>query len=112
MSRCGNVEDWAPDLFEKTRVDLVRRAGPRAGPGRAWQGGIEVGVEFGSVVLCPAAAPTGPGCAEAGAELGPCQLKQQQMAQLKKMTLYMVKGEEGGAACCTPLINHPCKPQQ
>lgn len=44
-----------------------------------------------SVVLSPAAAPTGPGCAEAGAELGPCQLKQQ-MAQFKKMTLYMVRG--------------------
>lgn len=85
------MEDWAPDLFGKTRVDLVRRFGPRAGPGRAWRGGIGVGVEFVSVVLCPAAAPTGPGCAEAGAELGPCQLKQQ-MAQFKKMTLYMVKG--------------------
>lgn len=98
MSRCGNVEDWAPDLYEKTRVDLFRRSGPRAGPGRAWQDGIEVGVEFVSGVLSPAAAPTGPGCAEAGAEPGPCQLKQQQMAQLKKMTLYMVKGEGGQLA--------------
>lgn len=64
-----------------------------------------------SVVLSPAAAPIGPGCAEAGAELGPCQSKQQKMAQHKNMTLYMVK-RRGGAACCTPLINHPCKPEQ
>lgn len=41
VSRCGKVEDWVPDLFEKTRVDLVRRSGPRAGPGCAWWGGIE-----------------------------------------------------------------------
>lgn len=68
------MEDWAPGSFEKTRVDLVGRAGARAGPGpgRAWRGGIEAGVGFVSVVPSPAAAPTEPGCAEAGAELGPC----------------------------------------
>lgn len=41
VSRCGKVEDWAPGLFEKTRVDLVRRSGPRAGPAHALWGGIE-----------------------------------------------------------------------
>lgn len=66
------MDDWAPGSFGRTRVDLVGSPGPQAGCGQARRGEIEAGLGFVSVVQSPAAAPGGPGCAEAGAELGPC----------------------------------------
>lgn len=86
------MEDWAPGSFEKTRVDLVGSSGPRAGPGHAWRDGIEAGFGFVSAVLSPAAAPRGPGCAEAGAELGPC-LNNNTCHSLKNDTIH---GQKGG----------------
>lgn len=78
------MDERAPGSFGEARVDLDGSSGPPAGCGLARRGGSEAGLGLVSVVRPPAAAPGGPGCAEAGAELGPCGLKQQEKLHLKK----------------------------
>lgn len=68
----GKVEDGVHDASGVTRGDLHGSFGPQAGSGSGLGGGTEAGCGFGSEVRSPAAAPLGPGCAEAGAGLGPC----------------------------------------
>lgn len=58
------MDDRAPGSCGKARADLAGSPGLQAG--------TEAGPGLGSVVPSHAAAPGGPGCAEAGAELGPC----------------------------------------
>lgn len=95
------MDERAPGSSGEARVDLDGSSGPPAGCGLAWRGGSEAGLGLVSVVRPPAAAPGGPGCAEAGAELGPCGLKQEKL-HLKKITLYMVKKSVGGGSLRTP----------
>lgn len=75
-----------------TRVDVGGSSAPQAGAGSGpgLEGGTETGGGCEHVVQPPAAAPRGPGCAEAGAELGPCCSKQKPV-RAEKITLYMVK---------------------
>lgn len=68
----GKVEDGAHDASGVTRADLHGIFGPQVGSGSGLGGGTEARCGFGSEVQSPAAAPLGPGCAEAGAGLGPC----------------------------------------